>query len=343
MRRGISGGIGLIIIGVIAVLLYLSVFIVDPTQQALVLRFGQVIRPIGDPGLYYKLPLIDNVVFIDKRILDLDSQPLEVIVRAEPGQTQQQQVGQRLVVDAFGRYKIINPLLFYQAAGSIPVADQRLQVVLNSAVRRVLGDATLFQLVRDQRAQLMARITAQVDGEAQRFGVKVVDVKIRSADLPAANSQAIYQRMQTERQQQATDIRSNGERLARTIRAQADAGVTVTLANANGESSRLRGAGEARQNEIYAGAFSADPDFFAFYRSMQAYQTGLKGTGTRLVITPDSEFFKYFNDASGKQPVASPGAPVTPPAPPAAAPPSGAGAPAAAPPGSASNDQAPAP
>jgi membrane protease subunit HflC len=243
-----------------------------------------------------------------------------VIVRAEAGQEGQvQQVGQRLVVDAFGRYKITNPLLFYQAAGSIPVADQRLQVILNSAVRRVLGDATLFELVRDERAELMSKITAQVDSEAQAFGAKVLDVKIRSADLPAANSQAIYQRMQTEREQQATDIRSNGERLAREIRARADAGVTVTIANANGEASRLRGAGEAKQNEIFAEAYTKDPDFFAFYRSLQAYQTGLKAGSTRIVLSPDSDFFKYFNSPDGT-PAAAPAAPATPPAAPAPAP-----------------------
>jgi membrane protease subunit HflC len=319
------GGIGLVILGVVAVLAYLSVFIVDPTEQVLVLRFGQVIRPISTPGLYYKVPLIDNVVSIDKRILDLDSQPLEVIVRAEAGQEGSvQQVGQRLVVDAFGRYKITNPLLFFQAAGSIPVADQRLQVILNSAVRRVLGDATLFELVRDERADLMSKITAQVDGEAQAFGVKVLDVKIRSADLPAANSQAIYQRMQTEREQQATDIRSNGERQAREIRAKADAGVTVTIANANGEASRLRGTGEARQNEILAAAYDKDPDFFAFYRSLQAYQTGLKAGSTRIVLSPHSDFFKYFNSPDGT-PAAAPTAPA---APPAAAAPAPAPAPA---------------
>lgn len=328
MKRGIFGGVGLVILGAIAVLAYLSVFIVDPTEQVLVLRFGQVIRPISQPGLYYKLPLIDNVVSIDKRILDLDSQPLEVIVRAEAGQEGSvQQVGQRLVVDAFGRYKITNPLLFYQAAGSVPVADQRLQVILNSAVRRVLGDATLFELVRDERADLMAKITKQVDGEAQAFGVKVLDVKIRSADLPAANSQAIYQRMQTEREQQATDIRSNGERLAREIRAKADAGVTVTIANANSEASRLRGSGEAKQNEVLAAAYAKDPDFFAFYRSLQAYQTGLKAGSTRVVLSPDSDFFRYFNSPDGK-PMPAPPAPGAPgAAPPAAVPPSGTASP----------------
>lgn len=325
MKRGIFGGVTLVIVGVLAVLAYLSIFIVDPTEQALVLRFGRVVRPISEPGLYYKLPLIDNVVAIDKRILDLDSQPLEVIVRAEPGaEGSAQQVGQRLVVDAFGRYRITDPLLFYQAAGSVPVADQRLQVILNSAVRRVLGDATLFELVRDNRAALMSRITDQVDNEAHAFGVKVLDVKIRSADLPVANSQAIYQRMQTEREQQATDIRSNGERLSREIHARADAAVTVTIANANGEASRLRGAGEAKTNEIFATAYVKDPGFFAFYRSLQAYQAALKAGSTRIVLSPDSDFFKYFSSPDGT-PAA--GAPAT-PAPAGAAP--AAPAPAAA-------------
>ena len=191
-------------------------------------------------------------------------------------------------------------------------------------MRRVLGDATLFELVRDERADLMAKITTQVDGEAQAFGVKVLDVKIRSADLPAANSQAIYQRMQTEREQQATDIRSNGERLSREIKARADAGVTVTVANANGEASRLRGSGEAKQNEIFAAAYAKDPDFFAFYRSLQAYQVGLKAGSTRIVLTPNSDFFRYFNSADGQPAEATP----VPPPPGAPAPPAAAPAPA---------------
>ncbi len=212
MRRGIFGGVGLIILIVIAVAVYLSIFIISQTQQALVLRFGQVVREVKDPGLYYKLPLIDNVVYFDKRILDLDSPPLEIIASDQ----------KRLVVDAWGRYKIINPLLFYQSVGSIEVADQRLSVLLNSAVRQVLGDASFIQLVRDERAELMSRITTRVDREARSLGVEVVDVKIRRADLPEANSQAIYERMQTERQQEATQIRALGEQQARRIRAEAD-------------------------------------------------------------------------------------------------------------------------
>ncbi|HET7715854.1 MAG TPA: protease modulator HflC [Bauldia sp.] len=306
MRRGIFGGVGLVILIVIAIAVYLSIFIVSQTQQALVLRFGQVVREVADPGLYYKLPLIDNVVYFDKRILDLDSPPLEIIASDQ----------KRLVVDAWGRYKIVNPLLFYQSVGSIEIADSRLSVLLNSAVRQVLGDATFIQLVRDKRAELMSRITTRVDREARGLGVQMVDVKIRRADLPEANSQAIYQRMQTEREQEATEIRAFGEQQARRIRAEADRTAVVIVAEAQKEAEQTRGKGEADRNRILAEAFNADPDFFAFYRSMQAYQEGLGNTDTRWVISPDSEFFRYFNssDAAGMPPTADP-APAPPPAP----------------------------
>jgi membrane protease subunit HflC len=305
MRRGIFGGVGLIILAVIAIAVYLSIFIVSQTQQALVLRFGQVVREVKDPGLYYKLPLIDNVVYFDRRILDLDSPPLEIIASDQ----------KRLVVDAWGRYKIVNPLLFYQSVGSVEVAESRLATFVNSAVRQVLGDATFIQLVRDERAELMSRITARVDREARSLGVEVVDVKIRRADLPEANSQAIYERMQTERQQEATQIRALGEQQARRIRAEADRTATVIVAEAQKLSEQTRGRGEADRNGILAKAFNADPEFFAFYRSMQAYQQGLGGTDTRWVISPDSEFFRFFNDSDAA--AAPPPAPVavTPPAP----------------------------
>lgn len=321
MRRNIFGWLGLIVLAVIAVVLYLSVFIVDQTQQALVLRFGNPVRVVTTPGINYKLPLVDNVVYLDKRILDLDSSPLEIIASDQ----------KRLVVDAFGRYKITDPLRFYQSVGTTQVADSRLTVILNSAVRRVLGGASFIELVRDKRPELMQRIAEQVDREAKAsgLGIEVVDVRIRRADLPEANSQAIYQRMQTERQRQATEIRAQGEQASRRIRAEADRTATVIVATANGESSRLRGDGEARRNQIFAAAFQKDPDFFAFYRSMEAYQQGLKGSDTRLVISPDSEFFRYFNNSSGKAP--EPGAGTAPPAPATATPPDTSAAPAATP------------
>lgn len=305
MKRSLFGGIGLVIIVVIGFLLYLSVFIVDQTQQALVLRFGDPVRIVTTPGLNYKLPLIDNVVYIDKRLLDLDSPPLEVIASDQ----------KRLVVDAWGRYKVIDPLKFFQSVGTIQIASSRLSVLLNSAVRQVLGDATFIQLVRDERPQLMSRITERVDREAKSFGIDVVDVKIRRADLPEANSQAIYQRMQTERQREAAEIRALGEQQARRIRAEADRTATVIVAEANQESERVRGEGEAGRNKIFAKAFSVDPDFFAFYRSMQAYQQGLgESSDTRLVISPDSEFFRYFNNAMGPGAGTPPAAGQPPPA-----------------------------
>jgi membrane protease subunit HflC len=288
---------------IVALFLYFSVFIVDQTEQALVLRFGDPVRslntppeagttPVADdhPGLYYKLPFVDNVVYFEKRILDLDSPPLEIIASDQ----------KRLVVDAFSRYRIVNPLLFYQKVGTVNGAASRLSSFLQSAVRRVLGDASFSDLVRDKRADLMTLIKQQVDQEAREFGIEIVDVKIRSADLPPENSQAIYQRMQTERQRQATEIRAEGEQESRRIRAEADRTATVTVAEANGMASRLQGDGEAQRNRIYADAYSKDPDFFAFYRSMLAYQSGLKSGTTRLVISPDSEFFRYFGNSLGK-------------------------------------------
>jgi membrane protease subunit HflC len=292
MRRGIFGGLGLIILAVIAFVAYFSVFIVDPTQQALVLRFGEVVRPVTQPGLYAKIPLIDNTVYFEKRILDLDTPELEVIASDQ----------KRLVVNAFGRYRIVNQLLFYQTVGNEAVADQRLSVVVNSAVRRVLGEASFIELVRDKREDLMERITEQVNREAQRLGIEVVDVKIRRADLPEANSQAIYHRMQTERQREAAEIRATGEQAARRIRAEADRDATVIVAEANKQSEEIRGDGDARRNQIFADAYSRDPDFFAFYRSMLAYQAGLKPGDTRLLLSPDSDFFKYFGNPNGTPP-----------------------------------------
>jgi membrane protease subunit HflC len=310
MTARIFGGLGLVIIAAIGFIAYLSLFVVHQTEQALVLRFGEPVRAILEPGLYTKLPLIDDVETIDKRILDLDSPPLEIIASDQ----------KRLVVDAFGRYKVTDPLRFFQSVGSITVADQRLSVLLNSAVRQVLGESTFETVVRDQRAALMARITERVNREGASLGIEIVDVRIRRADLPDANSQAIYQRMQTERQREATEIRAQGEQAARRIRAEADRTATVIVAEANRESEQIRGDGDAARTTIFAEAYGRDPEFFDFYRSMVAYQNGLKPGSTRLLISPDSEFFRYFNDATGAAPLGSrsrpPGAappPATPP------------------------------
>ena len=287
MRRNIFGVVGVVILAVVAILAYFGLFVVEQTQQALVTRFGQIVRPIQTPGLYYKIPFIDEVVYFDKRLLDIDSDnDLEVIASDQ----------KRLVVDAWARYKITNPVQFFQSVRDVQNARSRLESMFDSAIRQVLGEATFVQLVRDDRADLMERITQRFNSQAQELGVDVVDVRIRRADLPEANSQAIYQRMQTERQREATEIRAQGEEQARRIRAEADRAATVIVAEAQEESERTRGEGEGKRNEIFAEAFGADPDFFAFYRSMQAYQQGLgNGSDTRLVISPDSEFFSFFN------------------------------------------------
>jgi membrane protease subunit HflC len=300
MMRGIAGILAVLVAIAVAVG-YTSLFYVHQTEQALVLRFGEPIRdPIVEPGLQYKVPFVDTVIFIDKRILDLDNPVQEVIASDQ----------KRLVVDAFARYRITNPLRFYQTVGSIEGAQSRLMTILNSSLRRVLGESTFIQAVRDERANLMNRIRDLVNREAQQFGIDVVDVRIRRADLPDANSQAIYQRMQTERQQEAAEFRARGAEQAQRTRARSDRDVTVLLAEANSKSEQVRGEGDGERNRIFAEAYGRDPDFFSFYRTMQAYEVGLKAGETRMLLAPDSDFFRYFNDASGRNnaPPAAPGA-----------------------------------
>ena len=283
---------------------YGTLFTVYQTRQALVVRLGQPVRVVTDPGLHSKIPLIDSVISIDKRILDLENPAQEVIASDQ----------KRLVVDAFARYRIQEPLKFYQTVGTVEGANSQLSILLNSALRRVLGEATLTQVVRDQREQLMTRVREQLDGEAQAFGISVVDVRIRRADLPEQNSQAVYQRMQTERQQEAAQFRAQGTQRGQEIRAKADRDVTVLLAEAQSKGEQTRGEGDAERNRIFAEAYGKDPDFFAFYRSMQAYEAGLKSNDTRMLLKPDSEFFRFFVDPSGK-PRESGAAPATTPAP----------------------------
>jgi membrane protease subunit HflC len=287
--KALAGVIG-IIAAIAALFAYTALFTVHQTDQALVLRFGEPIRdPITQAGLHYKVPFVDTVIYLDKRILDLDSPAQEVIASDQ----------KRLVVDAFARYRITNPLRFYQSVGTIEGANSRLATILNSSLRRVLGESTFIQVVRDDRSGLMNRIRDQVNREAQGFGIDVVDVRIRRADLPEANSQAIFQRMQTERQREAAEIRAQGAEQAQRTRARADRDVTVLIAEANSKSEQVRGEGDGERNRIFAQAFGRDADFFSFYRTMQAYENGLKQGETRLLLAPDSDFFRYFNDANG--------------------------------------------
>jgi len=301
MRTNFIGGVIAILIVAALFVAYSSLFTVYQTQQALVLRLGQPVHVISEPGLHMKAPFIDNVIAIDKRILDLEAPAQEVIASDQ----------KRLVVDAFARYRIQDPLRFYQTLGSIQGANSQLAILLNSALRRVLGEATFIHVVRDQRADLMSRIRELVDREAAGYGISVVDVRIRRADLPEQNSQAVYQRMQTERQREAAEFRAQGAQRAQEIRSRADREVTVLVAEATSQSEQIRGEGDATRNQIFADAFNKDPDFFTFYRSMQAYEAALKSNDTRLVLKPDTNFFRYFNDPSGKPRPAAPPAPAS--------------------------------
>ena len=290
MRLNFLGGILAVVFVAALIIGYSSLFTVYQTQQALVIRLGQPVRVVNEPGLNVKAPFIDSVVYIDKRILDLEAPPQEVIASDQ----------KRLVVDAFARYRIQEPLRFYQTLGSIAGANSQLSILLNSALRRVLGEVTFTHVVRDQRADLMARIRELVDREAATYGVQVVDVRIRRADLPEQNSQAVYQCMQTERQREAAEFRAQGAQRAQEIRSRADREVTVLVAEATSKAEQIRGEGDATRNQVFADAFNQDQDFFAFYRSMQAYEHGLKSNDTRMLLKPDSSFFRYFSDPSGK-------------------------------------------
>jgi len=289
MRNNITGGVVAVIAVVVLFLAYLSLFTVNQTRQALVVRLGDPVRTITDAGLHAKLPLIDTVIYVDNRILDLENSSQEVICSDQ----------KRLVVDAFARYRIRDPLLFYQTVSTIEGANSRLSTLLNAALRRVLGEATLTHVVRDDRAALMLRVKEQLNREAQAFGIEVVDVRIRHADLPEQNSQAVYQRMQTERQREAAEFRAQGSEKSQEIRARADRDVTVLVADATQRGEQARGDGDADRARIFAQAYGKDPEFYAFYRSMQAYEAGLQPANTRLVLPPDSRFFRFFAGPAG--------------------------------------------
>ena len=290
MRSPVTGIVALLLLFVIIVIGYSSVFTVDMTEQALVVRLGDPVRVVTEPGLHFKTPFIDSVIDIDKRILDLENPAQELIASDQ----------KRLVVDAFARYRINNALRFYQSIGSIQAANVQLTTLLNASLRRVLGEVTLIQVVRDEREALMARIREQLDKEAGSYGIQVIDVRIRRADLPEQNSQAIYQRMQTKRQREAAEFRAQGGQKAQEIRSNADREATVIVAEANSTAEQIRGEGDGERNRLFAEAYGKDPDFFAFYRSMSAYENGLKSSDTRFLLRPDSDFFKFFKGSSGK-------------------------------------------
>jgi len=275
----------------IAATIFFSVFIVKEVNQAIVLQFGDPKRIIINPGINFKIPFIQNVVFLDKRILNLDTPPEEVIASDQ----------KRLIVDAFARFQIVDPLKFYISVGNERVARSRLSTIINSRIRSVLGTQRLQTLLSADRTNQMSLIQDGVNNEAENFGIKIVDVRIKRADLPQANSDAIYKRMQTEREREAKEFRAKGAEMAAEITANADKEVTVILANAEKSSQILKGEGDGKRNKIFADAFGKDPEFFAFYRAMQAYEKALIGGETSLILSPDSEFFKFFGNIKQKQ------------------------------------------
>jgi len=272
------------VIIVIGFAIYLSLFVVKEINQAIVLQFGDPKKIISTPGLQVKIPFIQNVVFLDRRILSLDPAPEEVIASDQ----------KRLIVDAFARFQIVDPLKFYISVGNERVARSRLATIINSRLRSVLGKQSLATLLSKDRAKQMAIIQEGVNNEAEKFGIEIIDVRIKRADLPQANSEAIYRRMQTEREREAREFRAKGAEMAVTITSTADKEVTVILANAKKQSEIMKGEGDGLRNKIFADAFGKDPEFFSFYRAMQAYEKALIGGDTSLILSPDSDFFKFF-------------------------------------------------
>lgn len=268
-----------------------GLFTMNEKQQGLVLQFGEPKRVVQDSGLNFKIPVIQNVVRYDKRILEYDL-PIEEVIAVDK---------KRMLIDSFTRFKIIDPLEFYKTVGSESNVRNRLNSNVISSLRRVVGTVTLDELLSEERSDIMKRIRDEVNSEASRFGIEIVDVRIRRADLPEANSQAIYERMMSERVREAKEFRAKGSEIAQKIRAEADKDKTVILAEANRKSEILRGEGESKAISIYANAFEMDSDFYSFYRSMQAYGNVLGEDGTTMILSPDSEFLEFFNDSKGSK------------------------------------------
>lgn len=285
----------LAVLGVAAVVLYSSTFIVHQNEQVLVLRFGKAQPAITQPGLHWKMPFIDTVEKFDKRILDLDTTEQEVTASDQ----------QRLIVDAYARYRIVDLLKFYQNVHDEDRVREVVGPLIESEIRRVLGSATLQEVVKDKRELLMKQIAEQVNSEGRDYGLEVVDVRIKRADLPQENLVKVYDRMRADRVREATELRAQGEAESNRVRANADKDVTIIKATATQKSDEIRGDGEAKRSRIFAEAFGQDPDFFRFYRSMQAYTTALKPGETRMLLSPNSEFFRYFEDPNGKPPAAA--------------------------------------
>ncbi|MFC4350181.1 protease modulator HflC [Fodinicurvata halophila] len=280
--------LGILII-IAGVALFSSAYIVRETDQALVLQFGERKALNTDPGLYFKIPFIQNVLFYEKRVLNLDP-PTERVLLADQ---------KPLLVDSYARYRIQDALRFYQAVRTEQVGEDRLSVTVNSAMRAILGNETLASILSQERTRIMTQIQERVNSEVENLGMEIVDVRIRRTDLPDATSQAVYDRMVSEREREAREFRAQGEEQAQRIRATADREATVIRAEAEREAEILRGEGDAERTRILSAAYGQDQAFFRFYRSMQAYREGLSGDNSTLVLSPDNEFLRYFNQSQG--------------------------------------------
>jgi membrane protease subunit HflC len=293
MNRNILIGLG-VVAAVVVVVLMSALFSVHQTQQALVLQFGEPKRVVTEPGLHVKLPFIQNAIYIDRRVLDHDAEAREIILGDQ----------KRLVVDSFARYRIVDPLRFYQTVGTEEVLRGQIAPILDASLRKVLGEVPLFTVLSEDRISLMNRIKEQANTEVDQFGIQIVDVRIKRTDLPAENSQAIYRRMQTEREREAKELRAQGAELAARIRSRADRERRVIIAEAQKEAQILRGEGDGQAVRIFGEAFGKDVDFFTFYRSMQAYRESLGDANTSFVLSPESEFFRFFENPSDSLPTA---------------------------------------
>ncbi|HEX2114552.1 MAG TPA: protease modulator HflC [Alphaproteobacteria bacterium] len=293
----------LAVIGAVILLIAFNAFFtVHQAQQAIVLQFGEPRRVVQEPGLHFKRPLLENVIYFDKRLLDFDADAQEVIMLDQ----------RRLVVDAFARYRIVNPLLFFQSVGTEQAMRARLGAIVNASLRNVLGSVPFSAVLSARRSELMRQISDLVVREARPFGVEIEDVRIMRADLHPDNSPAIYARMQTEREREARTERAQGAEASQRIRAEAERDRTVIIAEAQRQAQVLRGQGDADATRIFAEAFNRDPQFYSFYRSLQAYRQSI-GEGTTLVLTPESEFFRFFRDMQGTHnPAAAPTVPARP-------------------------------
>lgn len=287
MSRKVLTILGIVVIA-LGIVTFNALFTVHQTEQALVLQFGKIQRIIKEPGLKLKLPIIQNVIFYDRRVLDLDP-PAEEVIAADQ---------KRLVVDSFARYKIVDPKKFYQTVSTEAGLRVRLARVINASLRSVIGGVTLATVLSEERAEIMSNIQERVNEEAADFGIDVIDVRLRRTDLPAENSEAVYSRMKSEREREAKEFRAQGAEFGQRIRSRADRERTVIIAEAQRDAQILRGDGDALSVKIYADAFGKDPEFFAFYRSMEAYRKSL-GDDTTMVLSPDSDYFRFFGDIRG--------------------------------------------